>query len=82
MSSVVYPLIVYHSSWFMQCRNPDPRSRPQFGQIVNILAGNNEKLLGWSEEDQQISKEAMTLGAPRKASTNLYYDLQLTYRHM
>ena len=65
----------------MQYRNPEPKLRPQFGQIVNILAGNNGKLLGWSDEDKQICKEAMTLGAPWKASTNLYSDLQLTYRH-
>ena len=64
------------------CRNPDPRSRPQFGQIVNILAGNSEYLLGWSDEDKQIcSKEAMTLGAPLESVKDLYYDLQSTYVH-
>ena len=61
-------------------RNPDPRSRPQFGQLVNVLAGNSGYLLGWSDEDKQAcSKEAMTLGSPLEAANDLYYDLQLTY---
>ena len=62
-------------------RNPDPRSRPQFGQTVNILAGNSEYLLGWSDEDKQTyGREAMTFGAPLEAANDLYYDLQLTYK--
>ena len=64
-------------------RNPDPRSRPQFGQIVNILTGNNEDLLQWSDEDKQIcGKEAMMFGAPLELANDLYYDLQLTYKYM
>ena len=62
-------------------RNPDPRSRPQFGQIVNVLAGNSGYLLGWSNEDKQTcSKEAMTLGTTLKASDELYHDLQSAYK--
>ena len=61
-------------------RNPDPRSRPQFGQLVNVLAGNSGYLLGWSDEDKQAcSKEVMTLGSPLEVANDLYYDLQLTY---
>ena len=71
------------ATWFAHYRNPDPKSRPQFGQIVDILAGNSEYLMGWSDEDKQIcSKETMTLGAPLEAATNLYYDLQLKYKHI
>ena len=74
--------ITYLYSQLVWHRNPDPRSRPQFGQIVNILAGNNGYLLGWSDEDKKISdKEAMTLGAPLNTANDLYYDLQLTYMH-
>ena len=59
--------------------NPDPRSRPQFGQITKLLAGNTGYLLGWSDEDKQISGEnAMKLGAPLERTHNLYYDLQST----
>ena len=46
-------------------RNPDPRSRPQFGQITKLLAGNTGYLLGWSDEDKQIDGEgASKLEAP------------------
>ena len=63
-------------------RNPDPRSRPQFGQLVNVLAGNGGYLLGWSNEDKQAcSKEAMTLGSPLETANNLYNDLQWIYKH-
>ena len=62
-------------------RHPDPRSRPQFGQITKLLAGNTGYLLGWSDEDKQIGGEdAMRLGAPLESANNLYYDLQLQYK--
>ena len=64
-------------------RNPDPRSRPQFGQITKLLFGNTGYLLGWSDEDKQIGVEdAMKLGAPLASANNLYYDLQLTYKQI
>lgn len=63
------------------CRNPDLNSRPQFGQIAEVLAGDSECLLGWSDEDKQIGgKNAMKLGAPLENGNNLYYDLQMQYR--
>ena len=62
-------------------RNPDPRSRPQFGQITKLLAGNTGYLLGWSDEDKQIGGEdAMKLGAPLASANDLYYDLQSQYK--
>ena len=62
-------------------RHPDPRSRPQFGQITKLLAGNTGYLLGWSDEDKQIGdKDAMKLGAPLESANDLYYDLQLQYK--
>ena len=65
----------------LRCRNPDPKSRPQFGQLVNVLAGNSGYLLGWSDEDKQAcSEEAVTLGAPLEAASDLYHDLQLIYK--
>ena len=65
------------------CRNPDPRSRPQFGQITKLLGCNTGYLLGWSDEDKQISGEdAMKLGAPLEFANNLYYDLQLQYKQI
>ena len=61
-------------------RNPDPRSRPQFGQITKLLAGNGNYLLGWSDEDKQVAGEdGMKLGAPLEYAENLYYDLQSCY---
>ena len=62
-------------------RNPDPRSRPQFGQITKLLAGNTGYLLGWSDKDKQISgEEATKLGAPLESAYDLYSDLQQTYQ--
>ena len=62
-------------------RHPDPRSRPQFGQITKLLTGNSGYLLGWSDEDKQIGGEdAMKLGASLESANNLYYDLQLQYK--
>ena len=62
-------------------RNPIPKSRPQFVQIVKVLAGDNKHLLSWSDEDKQIGGEnAMTLGAALEHGNNLYYDLQLQYK--
>ena len=64
-------------------RNPDPRSRPQFGQITKLLAGSTGYLLGWSDEDKQIgSEDAMKLGAPLEVANNLYFDLQLQYKQI
>ena len=64
------------------CRHPDPRSRPQFGQITKLLSGGSGYLLGWSDKDKQIGGEDATkLGAPLGSSSNLYLDLQQTYRH-
>ena len=75
-------IVMYLSMYlWIYIRNSDPRSRPQFGQLVNVLAGNSGYLLGWSDEDKQAcSKEAMTLGSPLEAANDLYYDLQFTYR--
>ena len=63
-------------------RNPVPKSRPQFGQITQLFAGNYSYLLGWSNEDRKIAdQDAAKLGAPLESSNNLYYDLQITYKH-
>ena len=62
-------------------RHPDPRSRPQFGQITKLLSGNSGYLLGWSDEDKQIGGEdAMKLGAPLECAYNLYSELQQIYK--
>ena len=67
--------------WFY--RNPDPKLRPQFGQIMKLLSGKSGYLLGWSDEDKQIGGEdAMKLGAPLESAKNLYYDLQLQYKQI
>ena len=61
-------------------RHPDPRSRPQFGQITKLLASNGNYLLGWSDEDKQVAGEdGMKLGAPLGFTKYLYYDLRCTY---
>ena len=61
-------------------RHPDPRSRPLFGQITKLLAGNVNYLLGWSDEDKQVAGEGgMKLGAPLECSKSLYPDLRCTY---
>ena len=68
--------------WLLLCviRHPDPRSRPQFGQITKLLAGNGIYLLGWSDEDRQVAGEdGMKLGAPLECSSKLYSDLQTVY---
>ncbi|XP_065896150.1 ephrin type-A receptor 4a-like isoform X2 [Dysidea avara] len=64
----------------IRCWNPEPRSRPQFGQITKILVGNSSHLLRWTDEDKQIGGEdAMKLGSPLDCANNLYYDLQHKY---
>ena len=64
-------------------RNPNPRSRPQFGQMKKLLAGNSRYLLGWSDEDKQIGGEDATkLGAPLESANNLFYDLQMQYKQI
>ena len=61
-------------------RNPEPKSRPQFGQITQLLSGNHNYLLGWSDEDKQYGgEEAMKLGGRAECTNDLYYDLQLQY---
>ena len=62
-------------------RHPDPRSRPQFGQVTKLLSGNSGYLLGWSDKDKQIGGEdAMKLGAPLESAYNLYSELQQKYQ--
>ena len=63
------------------CRHPDPRSRPQFGQITKLLSGNTGCLLGWSDKDKQTGDvDATKLGAPLESAYKLYSDLQQMYR--
>ena len=68
----------YIFSWCINLlRNPDPKSRPQFGQITKLLAGN---VLDWSDDDKLTSGEdGMKLGAPLESTANLYSDLQYSY---
>ena len=68
----------------MDFRHPDPKSRPQFGQIMKLLSGNSGYLLRWSDENKQIGGEdAMKLGAPLESANNLYnYDLQMQYKRI
>ncbi|XP_065899217.1 uncharacterized protein [Dysidea avara] len=64
----------------IKCWNPEPKSRPQFGQITQLLSGNHNYLLGWSDEDKQYGgEEAMKLGGRAECTNDLYYDLQLQY---
>ncbi|XP_065899303.1 uncharacterized protein [Dysidea avara] len=66
----------------IRCWDPEPKSRPQFQQITQLLASNHSYLLGWSDEDREIAGEdAAKLGASLESANNLYYDLQTTYRH-
>ena len=61
-------------------RHPDPRSRPQFGQITKLLSGDSGYFLGWSDKDKQIgSEDAAKLGAPLESAYYLYLDLQQKY---
>ena len=63
------------------CRNPEPRSRPQFGQISKLLDTKCGYLLSWSDKDKQSNeKNALKLGFPLKVSNDLFYDLQTVYR--
>ncbi|XP_065899234.1 uncharacterized protein [Dysidea avara] len=65
----------------IKCWNPEPKPRPEFGQITQLLAGNHNYVLGWSDEDKQYGgEEAMKLGGHLESANNLYYDLQMTYK--
>ncbi|XP_065899211.1 uncharacterized protein [Dysidea avara] len=67
----------------IKCWNLEPKSRPQFGQITQLLAGNHNYVLGWSDEDKQYGgEEAMKLGGRLECTNNLYDDLQLLYARM
>ena len=73
--------LVYSNHCIVFYRNPDPRSRPQFGQITKLLSGSSEYLLGWSDEDKKAGGEDATkLGAPLESACNLYLDLQQSYQ--
>ena len=75
-------LISRNPFYWSICRNPDPRSRLQFGQITKLLTGNGNYLLGWSDEDKQVAGEDdMKLGAPLECANNLYYDLHCQCKH-
>ncbi|XP_065899232.1 uncharacterized protein [Dysidea avara] len=64
----------------IKCWNSEPKSRPQFAQITQLLSGNHNYLLGWSDEDKQYGgEEAMKLGGRAECTNDLYYDLQLQY---
>ena len=63
-------------------RHPDPRSRPQFGQIMKLLSDGNGYLLSWSDKDKQIGGEDATkLEGPLESAYNLYLDLQQIYQY-
>ncbi|XP_065899233.1 uncharacterized protein [Dysidea avara] len=65
----------------IKCWNPEPKPRPEFGQITQLLAGNHSYVLGWSDEDKQYGGEdAIKLGGHLESANNLYYDLQMTYK--
>ncbi|XP_065899776.1 uncharacterized protein [Dysidea avara] len=65
----------------IKCWHPDPRSRPQFGQITKLLTGNGNYLLGWSDEDKKAAvQDGMKLGAPLVYAKDLYHDLQSAYK--
>ena len=67
--------------YYVHRRNPEPRSRPQFGQISKLLDTKSGYLLSWSDEDKQNNEEsALKLGFPLEVSSDLYYDLQKMYR--
>ena len=62
-------------------RNPEPRSRPQFGMISKLLNNTDSGyLLGFSDEDKQNNEEgALKLGLPLEVSNGLFHDLQTIY---
>ncbi|XP_065899226.1 uncharacterized protein [Dysidea avara] len=67
----------------IKCWDPEPKSRPQFGQITQLLTGNYSYVLGWSDEDKQYGGEdAMKLGGHLECANNLYYDLQMKYKEL
>ena len=78
---IAFYLAIADNSLYIFYRNPNPRSRPQFGQIAKILDSNSGYLLSWSDEDKQNNDEgALKLGFPLEASRNLFYDLQTMYK--
>jgi len=62
-------------------RHPNPKLRPQFGQIVKVLSTIGKYLLGWSEEDKQtVGEDAMKLGVSLDNGYNLFVNLQQMYK--
>ncbi|XP_065899762.1 sushi, von Willebrand factor type A, EGF and pentraxin domain-containing protein 1-like isoform X2 [Dysidea avara] len=65
----------------MKCWHPNPKFRPQFGQIAKALTTNGKYLLGLSEENKQTAGEdALKLGAPLESGYNLFVNLQQLYK--
>ncbi len=60
-------------------RHPKAHKRPNFKEIVIELLGREDKLLKIPWEDRVSDRQAAWLGAPLRASRDLYPELQSKY---
>ena len=61
-------------------RNPVPGDRPTFGNIEDLLSGDDEELLDCTPEDVDLADEySCTLGSNMSTSAQLYPTLQNKY---
>ena len=66
--------------YFLFDRNPEPKSRPTFRQLLLSLLGNDESLLMIPEEEKATHTLAAVLGSPLEAGYHMYLDDQQRYR--
>ena len=60
-------------------REPDPKKRITFDNIVGKLSSSSGMILKWKNEDNTSSPLCSVLGAPLEHGQELYKDLQNLY---
>ena len=60
-------------------RNPQPLSRPNFKEILNVLLKNETQILQIPVKDACTHDAAIVLGSELEAGNYMYTDLQRTY---
>ena len=61
-------------------RNPEPRERPDFNDIMLLLLQPDKSILVIPEKDLGTHPQAGVLGAPLEAGEGMYTDLQKSYK--
>ena len=60
-------------------REPDPKKRITFDNVVGKLCSNSGMILKWENRNNTSSPSCSVLGAPLQHGQELYKDLQMKY---